>query len=165
MGYGVSVIDPAVSRRAHPHVHWLATAAAVTAVALSGCGPIPSRPDAAAWRETAGTALDDAVALVGTASLVLREERRGHVLGGYGVATVVHSEESMGKAVDSVATLQPPASVESEAARVSDLLAAADDAVRTAREALVSGDEAAYPRLRTQLDALHDRLEKAGASL
>ena len=159
------MIDPGPSRRARTCVRSFATVVTV-ALALSGCGGlIPSRPDAAAWRETAGTALDDAVALVGTASLVLREERRGHVLGGYGVATVVHAEESMGKAVASVATLQPPGSVESEATRVSDLLAAADDAVRAAREALVSGDEAAYPRLRQQLDDLHDRLEKAGAAL
>lgn len=131
----------------------------------TGCGLVPARPDAAGWRDTASTALDDAVALVGTASLVLREERRGHVLGGYGVATLVHAEESMGKTVDSVDTLQPPTSVGAEAARVGDLLAEADDAVRTARQALVSGDTTSYPRLTRYLDVLHDRLEKAGNAL
>jgi hypothetical protein len=126
---------------------------------------VPARPDPASWRDTASTALDDAVALVGTASMVLREEGRQHVLGGYGVATLVHAEDAMGKAVDSVDKLQPPASLDKEASAVSDLLAQADDAVQAAREALVSGDTAAYPRLRQRLETLHDRLKKAGGSL
>jgi hypothetical protein len=134
-------------------------------LATTACGLVPARPDAAGWRDTAGTALDDAVALVGTASLVLQEQRRDHVLGGYGVATLVHAEESMGNAVDSVDTVQPPRSLGAEATRVGDLLAEADDAVRTAREALVSGDTAAFPRLTRYLDVLHDRLEKAGSAL
>jgi hypothetical protein len=131
----------------------------------TGCGLVPARPDPASWRDTASTALDDAVALVGTASMVLREEGRQHVLGGYGVATLVHAEDAMGKAVDSVDKLQPPASLDKEASAVSDLLAQADDAVQAAREALVSGDTAAYPRLRQRLETLHDRLKKAGGSL
>lgn len=131
----------------------------------TGCGLVPARPDPTAWRDTASTALDDAVALVGTTSMVLREEERQHILGGYGVATLVHAEDAMGKAVDSVDTLQPPASIEKEASHVSDLLAEADDAVQTAREALVSGDQASYPRLRHHLDALHDQLQKAGGTL
>lgn len=143
----------------------LLVATLTATLSTTGCGLVPARPDAASWRDTASTALDDAVALVGTASMVLREERRHHVLGGYGVATLVHAEDAMGKAVDSVDTLQPPTSLEKEATKVSDLLADADDAVQAAREALVSGDTAAYPQLRQRLDALHDRLEKEGGSL
>ncbi|MDO7867050.1 hypothetical protein [Nocardioides jiangxiensis] len=133
--------------------------------ATAACGRVPARPDEQSWRETASTAVDDAVALVGTASLVLEQQKDGHLLGGFGVSTLVHSEDSLGKAVDSVSTVQPPAGVAGLADKVDQVLSDADDAVRTARMDLVDGETASFDDDRRELADVRHRLLEAGDRL
>lgn len=128
---------------------------------LTACGPVPARPAADDWRTSARTTVDDAVAEVGTAQLVLEQQARGRLLGGYGVATIVHAEETLGTSIDGLLSQQVPAGLEREADRLADLLDAADDAVRDARSALVDGDPG-NPR---QLARIKEQLERMGGQL
>lgn len=134
----------------------------VTVLALlTACGPVPSRPSAADWRSSAQMTVDDAVAQVATAKLLLEEQEKGHILGGYAVATVVHAEELLGTSTEGLLSQQVPKGMEKKAARLADLLDQAETAVREARSALVRGD----PGNPQQLERLQKRLERVGGRL
>lgn len=148
------------AHRAARRVVGLVVAAAL--VLPAGCGRVPSRPDEAGWRETAATAVDDALAQLGTAALVLEQDQDGRLWGGFGVATLVHAEEAMGSAVDSLHGVQPPPGLAPESARVLQLLGDADDLVRRARVAVVAEDDRAYPLILTDLRELQRALDETG---
>lgn len=125
---------------------------------LSGCS-VPSQPSPADWRSAARQALEDSASEVESVALVLRLDGEDQVFATSARVAAVESEESLAKAVDSVQTQQPPASLVQEDSDVSDLLGRATDLVREARIAATARDTASYDDLRERLLALSDDLD------
>jgi hypothetical protein len=132
------------------------------AVLAAGC--TVSEPDTAEWTELATTSLTDAASEVATVRLTLAAERDGQVWSAYAVTVAAEAEEAAATAEESLSTVQPPPGRADQATRLLDLLGRAVDAVRAAREVIVSGEVANDAMLR-RLDDLSAELERQAQDL
>lgn len=135
-------------------------AAIVVAVLLLASACLPSRPSAADWHEQASQALEDAASSVATAQLVMREQRRDHLLGRSGTVMLVEAEEAIGTTAQTLDALQPPEGLTAQQSRVSDALQRASGLITDARIARVREHTDAYRGLEADLRRERDRLTR-----
>lgn len=140
------------------------TACGLALVLGAGAGCVPQQPGGSDWRDQAVQTLQDVGSGLATAELVLRLQRDHRLVGHYGVVSLVHAEESAGKAVQGFTALQPPDGARDLDRRVNALLASATDLIRSARVSLTAGS-AVPSRLLAALGAAADRLAGAATRL
>ena len=108
------------------------------ALLLTACGS--PAPDPYDHRDAVLTAVDGAVAEVGTVAVVLDAWRSGRATQAYTTVVLRESSAALGSAADALAGLTPPRTGDALQDDASTALADADDAVTAARVAVERSD-------------------------
>lgn len=112
---------------------------ALVGAAILLCGCMAAPPDEEDWREASLAALEDAVSLVRTAELTLRQAEDGRTVGHLAVVVLTQTEQRLGATTSSLSERPLPIEHAGEAERVLGTLQRALGELRAARVLVAAG--------------------------
>ena len=141
----------------------VALAAVLCGLVLAGCGT--QTPDPSSYRDRTEQAVSAVLSEVATVQLVIERLDRHDVQSAYAQIVISDSDDSLGKAVTSYTSLDPPRAEQELFDQVSAQLSRAQDLVLDARIAASRSDSTKYPKLARQLSRMASRLDKRDQAL
>lgn len=141
----------------------LAICAVLCGLVLAGCGTqTPSPPS---YRDRTEQAVSAVLSEVATVQLVIERLDRDEVQSAYAQIVISDSDDSLGGAVTSYTSLDPPRAEQQLFDQVSAQLGRAQDLVLDARIAASRSDSTTYPRLSRRLSRMASQLDKRDQAL
>jgi hypothetical protein len=135
----------------------LASALATAAVLTSGC--VVASPDSDTYGDAAASTLGTAASEVATIETMLRLLDEGKISRPVVVTQLRYSEKSLGRATQSLGSLNPPRDRDTLAQQAGQLLDEAAGHVQDARVAIHRGRTGDYTELADDLDGLARELQ------
>jgi hypothetical protein len=135
--------------------------AALASPALVAC--TTGQPSSeSSWQSASDRAIGAAISGLGTARIVIEQERRDRLPHAYAVETVTDALESSSREISSYQVGQPPDTLHRANAAVDDALGEASSLLVDVRVAVASPGltETSAHRLLTRIDALRDELDR-----
>jgi hypothetical protein len=157
-GYGKAVLTKGWRAAMRGRGASAASVGLILSLAATGCAP--QSPDRSSWVDQAHTSLGDVSSEVATVRLLLRLEDEDKVPGKYQQVVAQDSEAAVGQTMSKFGGEQPPEGEDDAYDEVTSVMSDASDLLSQVRIAVVRRDTDEYPKLRTDLDKMLDRLSK-----